>query len=257
MGFNYILFFMNEEKILDIGLEVGKLLLESGAEIYRVEETMNRVCSSYSKVGNVDSYVMATGIILSMEIDGKTISKVCRVKKRSVNLECIERINSLSRELQYTDYTLEEVEQKLKEIKEKPTFKEWMMILFGGIGAGAFAMFFNGNGTEIACSILIGMLVRCIVLLLRQMKINDFLYNVLASSMIGFSSYWFSTLFNVRMETLIISGIMLLIPGLAITNAIRDSMAGDYLSALVRAMEALFTGCAIALGVGLALRMVM
>lgn len=248
---------MNEEKILDIGLEIGKMLLESGAEIYRVEDTMNRVCSSYSKAKKVDSYVMATGIILSMEINGKKVSKVCRVKNRSVNLEIIERINSLSRDIEKNEYSIQEVEDKLKEIADKPKFPEWKMILFGGIGAGAFAMFFNGTLLEIILSFAIGIVVRLIILLLSQIKMNDFLNNFIASSVIGFLSYVFGEFLNVNINTLIISGIMLLIPGLAITNAIRDSMTGDYLSSMARGMEALLTGCAIALGVGIVLGMVM
>lgn len=248
---------MNEQRILEIGLEIGKMLLESGAEVYRVEDTMNRVCSSFLEVKNVDSYVMSTGIVLSMEIDGKTVSRVCRVKNRSINLECIERVNGLSRELQTKKYTLDEIEEKLEDIKNKPKFPNWMLIVFGAIGASAFAMFFQGGIKEIIISFVIGFVVRLCLLLFTYIDMNDVLKNIISSTVIGILSYAFSQWSHANMDILIISGIMLLIPGLAITNAIRDTMSGDYISGLSRGMEALMTACSIAIGVGVVLGVVM
>ena len=248
---------MNEEKLLEIGLNAGKLLLESGAEVFRVEDTMNRICLSFPGVEHAESFVASTGIFLSVEIDGQSFAKLCRVRNRAVNLECIEQINTLSRKLQVENYTLEQVEKELDDIKNKPRFSNILMILSGAIGAGGFAWFFDGGIKEILISFVIGLIVRCVILLLSMFNLNDFLKNLISSSLIAYMAYiackW---IVRANMNIIIISGIMLLIPGLALTNAIRDTMAGDYLSGLSRAMEAIILAAAIALGVAVVLSVV-
>lgn len=38
---------IDENKVIDVVLIAGRILLESGAETYRVEDTMNRIAHSY------------------------------------------------------------------------------------------------------------------------------------------------------------------------------------------------------------------
>lgn len=249
---------MNVELLLDTGIRMGRLLLESGAEIYRVEDTMVRLCASAKNVQYADSYVMSTGLMLSFSIDGKTYSKVCRVRNRNVNLNCIAKVNDLSRRIQETDFKLEDIVRELDEIEREPKYSIFLTTLFGGVGAAGFAMFFDGNITEILISFFIGIITRLIVLLLSKIKMNDFINNALGAFIIGVLACFMHEMIEVaRINTLVISGIMLLIPGLAITNAIRDSIAGDFVSGLSRATEALVSASAIAVGVIVALKVVM
>ena len=93
----HILNSMNVEKLLNVVVRAGKMLIESGAEIYRVEETMIRLCQSYPDVQIADSFVTGTGIMLSITVDGKTSTRIGRVRSKSVDLNLIDMINSLSR----------------------------------------------------------------------------------------------------------------------------------------------------------------
>lgn len=241
---------MEIEKLLDVGIRAGRMLLESGAEVYRVEETMIRICTGLACTDEVDSYVTSTGIMLSIGYNGQVFSKISRIKNRNVNLHCVARINALSRNIQIQDYSLEEVEQQLNKIEKEPKYSVWMTTLFGGIGAAGFALFFDGGMLEIVISFAIGILIRLLVSLLSMMKMNDFINNVLASMLLAILSIFFKKVFLViDVNVVVISGIMLLIPGLAFTNAIRDTIAGDYLSGVSRVMETLVCACAIALGV--------
>lgn len=241
---------MEVEKLLDVGIRAGRMLLESGAEVYRVEETMIRICTGLACTDEVDSYVTSTGIMLSIGYNGQVFSKISRIKNRNVNLHCVARINALSRNIQIQDYSLEEVEQQLNKIEKEPKYSVWMTTLFGGIGAAGFALFFDGGMLEIVISFAIGILIRLLVSLLSMMKMNDFINNVLASMLLAILSIFFKKVFLViDVNVVVISGIMLLIPGLAFTNAIRDTIAGDYLSGVSRVMETLVCACAIALGV--------
>lgn len=241
---------MEIEKLLDVGIRAGRMLLESGAEVYRVEETMIRICTGLACTDEVDSYVTSTGIMLSIGYNGQVFSKISRIKNRNVNLHCVARINALSRNIQIQDYSLEEVEQKLNKIEKEPKYSVWMTTLFGGIGAAGFALFFDGGMLEIVISFAIGIQIRLLVSLLSMMKMNDFINNVIASMLLAILSIFFKKVFLViDVNVVVISGIMLLIPGLAFTNAIRDTIAGDYLSGVSRVMETLVCACAIALGV--------
>ena len=241
---------MEIEKLLDVGIRAGRMLLESGAEVYRVEETMIRICTGLACTDEVDSYVTSTGIMLSIGYNGQVFSKISRIKNRNVNLHCVARINALSRNIQIQDYSLEEVEQQLNKIEKEPKYSVWMTTLFGGIGAAGFALFFDGGRLEIVISFVIGILIRLLVSLLSMMKMNDFINNVIASMLLAILSIFSKKVFLViDVNVVVISGIMLLIPGLAFTNAIRDTIAGDYLSGVSRVMETLVCACAIALGV--------
>lgn len=241
---------MEIERLLDVGICAGRMLLESGAEVYRVEETMIRICTGLACTDEVDSYVTSTGIMLSIGYNGQVFSKISRIKNRNVNLHCVARINALSRNIQIQDYSLEEVEQQLNKIEKEPKYSVWMTTLFGGIGAAGFALFFDGGMLEIVISFAIGILIRLLVSLLSMMKMNDFINNVIASMLLAILSIFFKKVFLViDVNVVVISGIMLLIPGLAFTNAIRDTIAGDYLSGVSRVMETLVCACAIALGV--------
>ena len=241
---------MEIEKLLDVGIRAGRMLLESGAEVYRVEETMIRICTGLACTDEVDSYVTSTGIMLSIGYNGQVFSKISRIKNRNVNLHCVARINVLSRNIQIQDYSLEEVEQQLNKIEKEPKYSVWMTTLFGGIGAAGFALFFDGGMLEIVISFAIGILIRLLVSLLSMMKMNDFINNVIASMLLAILSIFSKKVFLViDVNVVVISGIMLLIPGLAFTNAIRDTIAGDYLSGVSRVMETLVCACAIALGV--------
>ncbi len=241
---------MEIEKLLDVGIRAGRMLLDSGAEVYRVEETMIRICTGLACTDEVDSYVTSTGIMLSIGYNGQVFSKISRIKNRNVNLHCVARINALSRNIQIQDYSLEEVEQQLNKIEKEPKYSVWMTTLFGGIGAAGFALFFDGGMLEIVISFTIGILIRLLVSLLSMMKMNDFINNVIASMLLAILSIFSKKVFLViDVNVVVISGIMLLIPGLAFTNAIRDTIAGDYLSGVSRVMETLVCACAIALGV--------
>ena len=118
----HILNSMNVEKLLNVVVKAGKMLIESGAEIYRVEETMIRLCQSYPDVQIADSFVTGTGIMLSITVDGKTSTRIGRVRSKSVDLNLIDMINSLSRRVSQDPISVDELEKKLIESKERKIF---------------------------------------------------------------------------------------------------------------------------------------
>ena len=228
--------------------------MESGAEVYRIEDTMVRVCNSIQGVEDAHSYVTATGIMLSMTIEGKTHTRIERVRTRDVNLQMIDEINMLSRQCCANQYSIEQIETELEKIEHGKRFSFWETTLWGAMGALGFALFFDGDIYEMMASFLIGFLVRCLGTVLGKVRMNSFFNNLLGAMLVAWMSMSIHKIWSfIDLGIMVKSSIMLLVPGLAITNAIRDTMTGDYLSGVARAIEAFLCAIAIAVGAGLIL----
>ena len=243
---------MNAGKLLDVCGYAGKLLIENGAEIYRVEETMVRLCKSFKEVQEAESFVISTGIMLSITIDGVTHTKVLRTRSKGVDLNCIAQINALSRESSTRHFTIDELHERLTEIAHMKHYSMGQMLFFSAFSG--FALFFEGNWTAAFYSFLIGMVIEAVTLFMNTYHLNNFFINAIASGIAAALALGIHTLDpQADMDIMIISSIMLLVPGLAITNAIRDTVAGDYVSGVARALEAVIVAVAIAAGIGFVL----
>lgn len=245
---------MDTEYLLNTVGYAGKLLIESGAEIYRVEETMVRLCTSFEGVKDAESFVTPTGLMFSINVHGKTSTKIMRVHSRGVDLHCIDCINALSRQAAQTAFTIEELEKTLQAIAQEPRYPFSVTLFFSALSAGGFAIFFGGTMVEALFAFLIGLLIKWVSWLLERRDLNQFFTNAVAAGVVAVFALLFKYLWpTTDMDIVIISSIMLLVPGLAITNAIRDTVAGDYLSGVSRGVEAFLVAIAIAAGIGLVL----
>ena len=91
---------------------------------------------------------------------------------------------------------------------------------------------------------------------MARLRLNNFLLNALgAAFLVWMAKMAVTNIGLMNSDKIIIGGIMLLVPGLAITNAIRDTMAGDLVAGNARMMEAFFVSVAIATGAGTMLKL--
>lgn len=244
------------DKLLKVATTAGKYLLMSGAETYRVEETIVRICQAYH-VDDADAFVLPTGMFVSVIKDGKTYSSNIRVQKRSTNINVIDEINKIARYIQTNPMTLEELEKAINDVVNGPKYSQLIINLLAGIGAFGFAFFFGGDLKDAICSFVIGFIVKAIVDFLDKLEVTAFIYNMIGGAFISISAYLCMVLsVGSNMDTIIIASIMLLVPGLAMTNAIRDSLAGDLVSGMARGIEAILIATSIALGAAAAVRFI-
>lgn len=246
---------MNISKVLNVAAYAGKILLESGAETYRVEETICKICSSFG-MEVTDSFVTPTGIIVSVSNKDNVSSLVKRVTSRGIDLNKIDKINNLSRLLQNKDIEpdIDLVYKKLKEIDEEPRYSLFISIIGSSFAAGGCSLLFGGDIKDFISSIIIGMVIKLISNKFQQLSINEFFTNSIGgavTALLAIILYSFGIVSHV--DKTIIGSIMLLVPGLAITNAIRDTIAGDYLSGITKAAEAFLVAVSIAAGTGIIL----
>lgn len=230
----------------------GKIMLKSGAETSRVEDTMNRIAAAFG-INNAQSFVTPTGINFSTGFADP--SNTIRVSDRSTDLEKIAKVNSISRKIDEGDVDLMEAFRLLKAIEEaKITFHVSIQILAAALLSGCFTIMFNGTWPDFLPALITGGLGYAVVMgalhLIDVRLIADFF----GSLVIGIIAFLFiKTGLGVEMDKIIIGAVMPLVPGLHITNAVRDLIAGHLLSGMSKGSEAVLTAMAIGSGVAVVL----
>lgn len=242
------------QKLLNIAIDLGHFLLESGAEIYRVEESIQRVLYAYG-IKHVDVFAIPSNITVTITMaDDTCFTRLRRIYSRGTNYQMVEELNSLSRYICEQRPPVEEIRLKLKEIRHKPVYSDWAMILaFAGISF-AFTLFFGGNLRDSIVALFAGALIRVVIGGMEHLHTNGFFINLINSLLVTLIA-----LLAVRYhladhsDYIIIGTLMTLVPGVAITNSMRDVIAGDLMAGMVRGLEALLVALALALGTGVAL----
>lgn len=241
---------MDYKLLMNTAILAGEIMLKSGAETYRVEDTIQHILNT-SHAETVETIVLMTGIVATLDNpDMDTISVVKRVENRGMKLSCIDQVNEISRQYCEEKITLEEAYDALRHIKVRQ-YKTWQYNLATIFVCAGFTPLFGGGMREAVGAAAIGMILAFIVTIGKKLHMNGFILNILSSAGIACAATclkWKVPLMDVNI--VIISCIMPLVPGIAITNAIRDTLQGDYLSGTARILEAFLTAAAIAIGIG-------
>lgn len=243
---------MNDKKLVDTAVLAGTIMLVSGAEIYRVEDTILHMLSMGGR-RTCDTIVYPTGIYVTMadpEIDTITLCK--RISNRSNNLNKIYKVNDISRKFCEKQMNLDEAYQELLRVEQENLYRTWQRIL-GFIGVCAFfTTLFGGNMTDWTAAAIVGTFSALMLHLARKMKLNDFCVNGISAFVLMISASVIKVFFLPAMtESIVVtSAIMPLVPGVVFTTAIRDTLNGDYSSGMARIMEALVIALGIAAGAG-------
>lgn len=246
---------MDNRRLIKLATLAGQIILESGGEIYRVEDTITMILKSYD-VKDAESFVTPTGIMVSLtDNEGDVISLIHRVSKSTVDLEKVALVNSLSRRIMDTPLPLDELEKELNEISAKEPYSIPFQLLMAAMCGFSFTVLFGGSFVDALIALVIGICVRLLQLGTREIKLNGIFINIMGGALVAVLVTLMTSLVPLETDTdvIIIGSIMLLVPGIAFTNAIRDTLMGDYLSGVSKGMEAFLIAVGIAIGAGSAL----
>jgi len=245
---------LDEHMLLNFAVGVGEIMLSNGAETQRVEDTVERILSVQE--GRMpETFVTPTGFFASIQgtLTG-TITKFRRISKRSINLEKVTLANSLSRNFVEGKITLEEGFEELSFIENIKPFPSRLVVLCHGVVCFSFSLLFSGTIYDALTAFVLGVLLGIISHIMELKKVTPFLISLLGGASITVFTLTFYLLgFGTNYNTVITASIMPLVPGVALTNSIRDIMNGDFISGAARLVEALITAVAIAAGVGVVL----
>jgi uncharacterized membrane protein YjjP (DUF1212 family) len=244
-----------EKNILMIALKAGEIMLISGSEIYRVEDTVTRICKAYG-IPYAEVFVTTTGIFISLDSGGekKPYTIIKRIRGVSVDLEKISLVNNFSRKLNMAPIPFDEANIILDDILKREKFTFPLQILGGALIASFFTLMLGAGYKEFLSSFFIGMSAYTFAHFLDKFQFNLFLRNFTVCVLIALSALVFtSTGLAHEIDSIIVGSLMIFLPGLAFTNAMRDSLSGDLLSGGARALEAVLVAISIAFGVGVTL----
>jgi uncharacterized membrane protein YjjP (DUF1212 family) len=234
--------------IIQTCLLAGKIMLENGAETYRVEDTMTRMAASFG-IKDSHSFVTPTGIIFSM--DGTEPTKLIRISDRSTDLHKVTMVNSISRQISQGELSARVAFSLLKEV-EASQFAFPISVQTGAaaIASGCFLIMYQGGWYDFLPAFLCGGIgFSCILYFQRFVQIK-FIAEFVAAFIVGVLSVLFVKMgIGRELDKIIIGSVMPLVPGLLITNAVRDLMAGHLVSGISRGAEAFLTAFAIGAGI--------
>lgn len=236
-------------RLLNVLIQMGEALQNSGAEIYRVEDTLNRIGYACG-AEEMNVFVITSSIVITLKMSGEESLTQTRRLRNSGNNDFVklEELNELSRQICKSKISLEEFEAELQKIVRQKA-NEKILLLGNILAAASFCIFYGGNLWDCLIAGLVGAGIWLLEKYMAPICLNQIAYQITASFISGLLICVITKVFPVlHMDKIMIGDIMLLIPGLMFTNAIRDVLLGDTISASMRLVEALLLAAALALG---------
>lgn len=239
------------KQTLLIAVEAGELLLRGGADVARVEETVNRIVRAYD-VPYVHAFVTPTGIIVSVDRDeGDPITLVRRIRNRSLDLGKVSQVNALSRTLVRDRLPHSEALSRLRAIARSPgTYKPWQVMLAGVISAAAATLLLGGSLADFVPALVTALAVQAMLWGMTRLELpgafGDFAAGALATGL----ALLLTRLPGAHLAYVVAGGIIVLVPGMAFTAAVRDAIHGDLVSSAAQGLEAGLKAAGLASGVG-------
>ena len=242
------------EGILSLALDLAKSMVQCGAEINRVEETVRHLCFAYgipkTEVFSIISMVYATVI----EKDGRTYTQMRRIYSYAPNFDRLEQLNALSRKFCSQKPPVEEAMAELKSIFVKKKRFRPTVCLGYIIAAMGFTVFFGGTFADSVASAPIALVIYLINAYIKATGVNRLFFTALSSAVSGFMAILFVHFGLADNANMIMIGdIMLIIPGLMLVNSVREMLCGDIMSGLLRLLESVIIALAIACGFAVAI----
>lgn len=246
-----------EKEVMEAALQAGHILLENGAEISRVEETMDRICRHFG-VESGSAFVLSNGIFATAGSERERyFAKVQHIPVSGTHLNRVAAVNQLSREIAEGKHTLEDTRRALEDIRHMPGKRRYTQVLASGVGSAAFCCLFGGNWGDTLSALLAGLILYLFVLCVSVPHLSKIVGNIGGGALVTvICSVMYLADVGQHLNFMIIGSIMPLIPGVAFTNAIRDIADGDYISGSVRMLDALLVFFSIAIGVGMAFSLI-
>ncbi|WP_078578569.1 threonine/serine exporter family protein [Salipaludibacillus agaradhaerens] len=242
------------DEVMDMCLLAGEIMLKYGAETYRVEETLERMARA-SGFTNVHCFTTTTGIFLSFEErKGKEdLMQMVRIDDRMQDLNKVTEVNQVSREFTAGELTVGAAHERLLQIHKTPIhYPIWLIHLAAGVAGSGFSYLFGGRLVDLLPAYIAAVLASVtLVEFERYLKVR--FAAEMAAAFIGGSVAIFLVYAGVgsSVDQIIIGSLMPLVPGVQLTNAVRDLLSGDLLAGMSRGVEALLTSLSIASGIAL------
>ena len=235
--------------LADLAARLGCQLALAGAETFRVEDTVRRILRTYGVECEV--FAIPNSLTVSFEAtNGKPLTIMKRIGYHGNDLEALEQLNALSRCICREKPTVEEASEWLRQTMARcRVYRPAVAYLGSFLGGLGFALVFGGSLRDCLWAGLMGMIIGFVNRFLDRFEANPFFSTILASFLMAVPAYVAAGLgWLDNPDAAIIGALMILVPGLLITNSMRDIIYGDTNSGIFRIVQVVLSALAIALG---------
>lgn len=235
-------------------LDMGEIMLTSGAEVNRVEDTLQRMLKAYG-CQRVDVFTITSSIVVTVRTsENEALTQTRRITNYETDMHKLDLCNALSRRVCLKTASPQELEEEVENIRAQINYPARIRFLTYGMISGSFSIFFGGNVMDGLASVLCGFILFFSIELCGRLKLQRIIQTIICSAMVGLGAVFFTGIgLGTSVDKIIIGNIMLLIPGIAFTTSVRDMISGDTISGLLGLCEAVIRALAIAVGFALVL----
>lgn len=229
---------MEIKQVLVAAVEIGECLLVSGGGVSRVEDTIGRICRAYG-ARETDVFSITSSIVASVrDEDGEVYTRTKRIREYHTDFYKLDQLNRLSRYICENQPELSEIRERLERIRQGDGQTLVRRSLISAVIAAAFAAFFGGSWQESLTAFCIGGLVMLFREYMNRFSINRMFLDFVSAFLVASAAYGISrTGIASDYGEVIIGNIMLLVPGVAFVNGLRDMISGDTMSGILTVCE--------------------
>ncbi len=244
---------MDYEAFLELTIDLAYEVQRSGAETYRVEDTVTHLLRAYDVQGEV--FAIPNTIIVSIRTpEGEHLNRMRRSKGGGTDMEALEKFTGLCREICQQKPDLDVFKKRLEETRLNVRQYSRLFVLLGhALAAGGFTLFFGGQLIDVPVGLICGLVIGLCGMCMDKVQTNVFFRTVASGFALCLAAY---TMFWLGLgkcpDATIIGSLMLLVPGLLFTNSVRDVIYGDSMSGVNRMVQVAIIAVALAVGTGAA-----
>lgn len=240
----------DKNKVASCILEIGSLLMSSGASTGRIRVIINRI--SHALGYNPELMITHRAIILTLtdgEGDETSFSKIKRISPHGVNFTMVSGLSHLSWNISDKKWDVSKIEEEIARLKSIPHYPRPLILTSIGIADASFCYLFGGGWMEMFVSFIatvIGLFVRQEIM---KRKFNPYIgvyMGASISAIIASASAYLP--FEMDTHKAIATCVLYLIPGIPLINSITDLIDGNILNGVVRGTNCILISFAITLG---------
>ena len=228
----------------------GRLIMENGGETCRVEETVLRMGHAFG-FREVECFAVPSGLFVSYrKSDGTIETAVKRIRRKGIDLPRIDEVNAISRHLEQEKMSCQEVLSQLKAVERRPSrLSPLQMAGAAAMSTAGWALMFGGGVWDLVTAFFVGLLSEWVTLLMDKFHMQTLVATLAGGFLAAFLPMAVNRLTGALVvEAAVAGALMPMLPGLAMTNAVQDTMRGDMVSGISSAVSAAMTAVLLAVG---------
>lgn len=237
----------------DFILEISRALIESGCSSNRLETLLQRLGTSFGF--EVEANAVPTTVHIAIRGPKERRVELIRVKKWGVDLNKLTELNRITAEIHSGDFNFRAAKAQIRQIAElPPPYPSWIQVLAFGVASSGILYLYKANPIEIGVGAISGILVGLLQVYVMNTEAKRFLSDFLSALIVAlFIKCVGSILPGINSPLIIIAGLIVLIPGLVLVNALHELAQKNLVSGTARCFEAFVISLSLAFGVVTAL----